>query len=1233
MVSNSQKSLRTVLRSVLTLSILFVGVALYFGQSSASATTTLGPNDCAVRGGDHSDYAGLVIETQYLNDAGQWVDAQGNNMSIQVATLSPSYSPPGNVVDATAAQIAQKNNSVTARVSSEDFRAISTNKSGYNCPRTTNTAVILRGDGYGSDGSGSPTTTSSLRDWVLDCDLSKRSSPQNFRVTGLGVPNGARSGGTWSAPFDVAPDNGTSEWHVMRYTPPQQWTLEGYSTVTSSSAARATSITASPSTSVTFFHDIKNLGPSKAGYQWKVQKNYAGAGWSDATSYTGTVTANKNAQNPNPATSSSAPYTITIPSNAATGSQYCQRIYFTNATGPSTAADYTTNPPSSPAERMACVTVAAPGNPTVTLSCSSTDILTGTANDPDHVGPYKVAFYKGGAGGTPVGSLNSTGSDGSFSLNVSSYSPAGQTFTVVATGKDASGADSGSAQASATCPNPPTGPACAGQNTAPTVTLPPAAPSNSPPPSYSRSPNQTYEQDIVQSNYRIDSADDSISGPEYAPPTSITWSPNTNPGFNNSGNFQLDYSNYVNQYPYDHHNTTIHYSQLYTAIAWQSASSPSGYTCDYGGGLSGSTCSYNYSATPYYWTCDDGSGTYGSCTGASYSGNPYYDCSPDSGSGYSTGGTCTRSDNSTYSVSPSYYYCHGRGGNYYFTSSSTCNDPSYTGSPTYYYCGSPPYGNAPSGSSSGSSTSSTCTYSYPGNPYYNYSPGPQQPNQIYSGAVYNGAPYLDQCFHRTFNAHDPAVTVSLAPDNESPSTANYQATVKVDFGYPPGDPVTNLRHRDQVTLNYTANYYYVPPGSSGDPSGGTPLPCSAPTSGTIYIPGGFGSSNDNTGSASTSCSQSPSFIPPVDVGGEICAEFTISPTGTEMDEYGTIIKPDNGQQLKAHNCSAPLVNEPYANFFGNDVRAGGSFNGAGGCTSGTAGGIDTYLRAGTDPRPRGSSAQLGALSLGPISGFSSASLRTGTPVANTGLTFANTGGSYGGSLGGSHCVPDFYGSKPSTANTTNPDINSVNGNASGAYAFTGPQTLDSTTLRAGITQAVYVNGDVYISNNITYDQSGWSIGADGKTNIPSFYLIVKGNIYIGANVTQLDGTYVAEGSGTSGVINTCASNTFAAYPAGDLYNNCTNQLTVNGTFIANTVKLKRTFSSLRHSDFGENPNAGASNHNCSISGGSSTDPRLDCAAEIFNFSPETYLSNPAYSPSSGLNSGKYDYIKSLSPVL
>lgn len=1205
---------------------LFVVAMLFFGHSSASAAS------CALTGGNQHDYAGLVIETQTLKDDGSWGDASGNSMYATITTNADTETPAGNVVEISTG------NSVSQRVYSASFRAISETRTGFNCPRVTNTAVILRGDGT----NGSPTTGSSpSSNWALDCDVSKHSGTyQHFTVSMTGKPNQAVRTGTWSAAQVVDPANGSSQMIVMRYTPTQDWTLQPTSTVKSPTAARAVSITANPGQKITFFHNVKNTGPSVAKYQWKTRENYLAAGWADHAALTATVSVQPGAQNPGPITSATAPYTITIPSTATAGQKYCQDIVATHETGPGTAYGVSAS---------ACATVVVSGGPTVNISCSSSDILTGTATDVRHAGPYKVSFYYDSVmSSNQISALPTTGGNGSFSVNVNSLmtgrtSP--RTFIVVMTGKDAAGADSQTAQASDTCDPPPCTPGspgcpgggsglpCAGQDTRPNISLPSAAPNNAAPAYPSGSPNTTYEQDTPKNNYRIDSADDSRSG--YSSSTSIDWSPKNNPTYQGSSSFTLNYDNYVLQYPYDHHDTRVSYSQQYDKVIWTSASSPSGYTCtspDTGGGPGTSGyCYHTYTGAPATWRCmsgDTGGGTTSSCSGPRTGYTYYY----QSCSAYNSAGTCTA------------YYPSGSCTA--FDSSGTCTARNvcadgYTSQGSYcdkYYTYTTYYTSTDVATWScnygdtGGGTSSTCTNRYNGTPYYNYTAGTPTTNVDSTGHTYDGSPFLGECYHRSFSAHDPVVTVALAPNNESPSTATFQATIKVDFGYPPGDPVTSLHHPNQVTLNYTADYYYVPPGSNGDPSTGTPLPCSASTSGTIPVSGTYGASIDSPGSANTSCSKSPSFIPPVDVGGEICAHFVIRPTGDQIDENGAITI-NNGLSVEAYACSSPLVNEPYVHFFGNDIRSGGSFNSNTGCAPASSGAINTYLSVGNDPRPRGSSAQLGVLSIGAINQFASANLRGSAPIANTGLTFANTGGGFGGSLGGNHCIPDYYGTLPTSGVASSSNINDANGAGTGSFSYNGPQILNSTNVSNGVSQAIYVNGDVYISGNITYNQTSWAIDSQGRTNIPSLYLIAKGNIYIGAGVTQLDGTYIAQGSGSSGVINTCAQDQNGPFAKVDLYNNCSNRLNVTGSFIANIIRFRRTYSSLRHTAYGENPNSGSSPHDCLISGGGTSDPQLDCAAENFNFSPETYLTRPALTPSGGANSGKYDYIKSLSPVL
>ena len=258
---------------------------------------------------------------------------------------------------------------------------------------------------------------------------------------------------------------------------------------------------------------------------------------------------------------------------------------------------------------------------------------------------------------------------------------------------------------------------------------------------------------------------------------------------------------------------------------------------------------------------------------------------------------------------------------------------------------------------------------------------------------------------------------------------------------------------------------------------------------------------------------------------------------------------------------------PYLKAFGGDVWAGGAFLSGGSCTlangyqdptygSGSPandrGGILTYANSGGG----GSTGEFGALALGLIDnggtngGFYS---DAHSNSASKKLSFANTGAGGGGLFEGStpqgHCIPDYYGKLRSGASAWTGDYN-----ATGQFEA-GNTTLSGGTINGGTNLTLFVAGDAYIANNITY-QSGYN--AD---NVPKFALVVKGNIFIGPGVTQLDGVYIAQPTSgtTNGNIWTCYD---VATPSNSSYgpwihDNCNNKLTVNGSLIAKQVNYLR----------------------------------------------------------------------------
>ncbi len=320
-----------------------------------------------------------------------------------------------------------------------------------------------------------------------------------------------------------------------------------------------------------------------------------------------------------------------------------------------------------------------------------------------------------------------------------------------------------------------------------------------------------------------------------------------------------------------------------------------------------------------------------------------------------------------------------------------------------------------------------------------------------------------------------------------------------------------------------------------------------------------------------------------------------------------------------------VVDLPYFNVYGSGVRSGGDFP-----SSCSGNGVLASWFDNNSGHMYGSSTGLNAIAMVNIVGFASNQTARGSP---TRLTFANTAGvsgvgispNLGGSFdtGGSYCFDDP--AEPTGA--TDPGASmSVVGQTGVRHRGTAsaPSSLRITggVIKKAQNLSVFVNGDVYISGDgISYDDSTWTSAAD----IPSFVLVATGNIYIDAGVTQLDGVYIAKhtASGTGGQIYTCADDLGVLYKSGDMYNQCNQQLTIHGVFEADRVNLMRTFGTLKD---------GASAAPSSCTDGGAPNDRKTCSAEVFDFSPELYLSKPNIKSTSS-SAVRYDAIVSLPPIL
>lgn len=688
----------------------------------------------------------------------------------------------------------------------------------------------------------------------------------------------------------------------------------------------------------------------------------------------------------------------------------------------------------------------------------------------------------------------------------------------------------------------------------------------------------TYVQ-ATSLGYEITQAHD-----QYTPPTTISWSPH---GLQSSNQFTLNYKNYITGWPYDPHNTTVYYQQKFSQTYYNANFTR--YTCNPGPGgtLDGTTCKVSH--TVY---------TYGTNV-----------CSKTSG-----------------------------------------------------LCGCQPIGTA---GGAGRCVLKTSTYyTYPAaDEVYTYEVYQYVPSIWFSSTV--PATPLPELCPRNFQLMGPepaqpytdvssVLLTGKTPDYPQYVTINTQTSVKFYLKYWGGP---NVRHPFSVSgIKYLGNYYIE---SASTPSSKS---LDSPNKYTFQTFQGGTKAPDYVTIPYEPINNHPPIgvnPPTMNVGDQVCAEFYDSPAQGQLDwtgassnttgkQYSTPIPTylSTPQQRIAdmHVCSAPMENIPYARAYGNDVVAGAQFENSN-STCPTNSSITAYQWSNAVQRPIGSGSQFAAMSIGSIQDFASAFLRSIKPYSVNGLTFANSSGGYGGNFS-SQCLPifNYFKNKSNTLLTTTVtspmDVSKLSGGQYLVQPVGG--TLDLTD-SSGVnnTAVLYVQGNVEISQDITYNANGAKYSATtGKvTGVPNLYVIASGNIYIQSNVQQLDGVYVAENTcdyqlacvSSGGMINTCANGT-QSYLSNELFKNCNTQLTIRGALIADTIKLERTYASMRNSVSGENP-LSSKTYNCSMGNLHEVNPinsKEGCASEVFNFDPLNYLGNPGIDPNAQY---QYDSIYSLPPVL
>lgn len=227
--------------------------------------------------------------------------------------------------------------------------------------------------------------------------------------------------------------------------------------------------------------------------------------------------------------------------------------------------------------------------------------------------------------------------------------------------------------------------------------------------------------------------------------------------------------------------------------------------------------------------------------------------------------------------------------------------------------------------------------------------------------------------------------------------------------------------------------------------------------------------------------------------------------------------------------------------------------------------------------------------------------------------FAGRVSDFGGQSGILQCLPDYY-QEVGGSNTSPGSLSAVRADV-------------ASPIPDGERKLVVVDGNLYIDRNIEYQNTSWpNVGS-----IPNVTIIVKGNISIAPNVTRLDGIFIAQpkDDNSAGEIYTCGEGN-GPLPLDQIAQACRAKLTINGSFIAKKTLFYRTGGSVvcpSQQDVPENLRftcrAAAPNESSSS----------DSIAEVFNFSPEAYMTPLNSRLETSMPFQKYDSITSLPPVL
>lgn len=325
---------------------------------------------------------------------------------------------------------------------------------------------------------------------------------------------------------------------------------------------------------------------------------------------------------------------------------------------------------------------------------------------------------------------------------------------------------------------------------------------------------------------------------------------------------------------------------------------------------------------------------------------------------------------------------------------------------------------------------------------------------------------------------------------------------------------------------------------------------------------------------------------PYEAGDQYCADTTVNPATGYIGPGDEI---PISSPATDHQCPH-VTNKPFFKVYGGNISAGGQFSqvydSAGnpsstGCVTPTDEGvIGGYVNTSSATYTFGSSTQLTAQAMRQIMGVESGKTTYNSAPSyrraianntNIGGGDANYGVNLGGNLnntaGSASCMTTAEPDDPSKTPTYGIADGSINANipasAGSKVQFTHnntPLTLNADSL-VDRDVSIFTDGDVIIAGNIYYSNGVWSRGS-----VPSLVIRAKGNIYIDKSVGNVDGMFISQKQ--NGKISTCSTGLGAAVhlvpQGGTFYADCSKQLTIHGSFVADYVNLMRTYGTMRN---------------------------------------------------------------------